>query len=81
MTAGGGTLAGTDPDLVARFALRRYLTWGSLLGSPQTCAASLADLRDLGCDEVTCFVDFGLSRDEVLASLYRLADVRKGLTT
>lgn len=81
VTAEAGTLAGADPDLVARFALRRYLTWGSLFGSPRTCAASLADLRDLGCDEVACFVDFGLSREEVLASLYRLADVRKGITT
>jgi natural product biosynthesis luciferase-like monooxygenase protein len=77
----GGTLASADPDVVAEFALRRYLAWGSLLGSAQTCARSLADLRDLGCDEVACFIDFGLGREEVLASLYRLADLRKGLDT
>jgi natural product biosynthesis luciferase-like monooxygenase protein len=77
--AAGGTLASADPDLVAEFALRRYLAWGRLLGSAQTCAKSLADLRDLGCDEVACFIDFGLGREEVLASLYRLAELRKGL--
>jgi hypothetical protein len=39
----------------------------------------LADLRDLGCDEVACFVDFGLGREEVLAGLDRLAALRKDL--
>ncbi|MET7311737.1 MupA/Atu3671 family FMN-dependent luciferase-like monooxygenase [Streptomyces sp. NPDC005571] len=65
--------------LLTEFAFQRYLTWGSLLGSPATCAKMLADLRDLGCDEVACFVDFGLGRDEVLAGLHRLAVLRKDL--
>jgi natural product biosynthesis luciferase-like monooxygenase protein len=82
--AGGGrpgTMAAADTGLLTEFALRRYLAWGSLLGSPQTCADSLNDLRDLGCDEVACFIDFGLGAEEVLASLHRLAGVRKGLGT
>jgi natural product biosynthesis luciferase-like monooxygenase protein len=79
--SGSGTLTAADTDMLTEFALRRYLTWGSLLGSAETCAKSLDDLRDLGCDEVACFIDFGLEREEVLASLHRLADVRKGLTT
>jgi natural product biosynthesis luciferase-like monooxygenase protein len=65
--------------LLTDFAFQRYLTWGSLLGSPDTCARTLADLADLGCDEVACFVDFGLGRDEVLAGLHRLAALRKDL--
>ena len=80
-SSGGGTLTATDTDTLTEFALRRYLAWGSLLGSAETCAKSLTDLRDLGCDEVACFIDFGLGREELLASLDRLADVRKGLTT
>ncbi|MFI5533585.1 MupA/Atu3671 family FMN-dependent luciferase-like monooxygenase [Kitasatospora sp. NPDC051853] len=64
-------------DQLAEFALRRYLKWGGLLGSPDRCRRVLADLRDLGCDEVACFVDFGLGRDEVLAGLHRLAALRK----
>lgn len=66
-------------DQLAEFALRRYLTWGGLLGSPERCRRTLLDLRDLGCDEVACFIDFGLGRDEVLAGLHRLADLRKAL--
>ena len=63
--------------LLAEFAFHRYLTWGSLLGSAATCRKMLADLRELGCDEVACFVDFGLGRDEVLAGLHRLAELRE----
>ncbi|WP_369172365.1 MupA/Atu3671 family FMN-dependent luciferase-like monooxygenase [Streptomyces sp. R28] len=63
--------------LLAEFAFHRYLTWGSLLGSAETCRKMLADLRELGCDEVACFVDFGLGRDEVLAGLHRLAELRE----
>ncbi|TYB59446.1 LLM class flavin-dependent oxidoreductase [Nonomuraea sp. PA05] len=59
------------------FAFQRYLTWGSLIGSPETCRKSLADLADLGCDEVACFVDFGLGADDVLTSLTRLADLSR----
>ncbi|SEH00065.1 natural product biosynthesis luciferase-like monooxygenase domain-containing protein [Nonomuraea solani] len=61
------------------FAFQRYLNWGSLIGSPETCRKNLADLADLGCDEVACFVDFGLGVDEVLAGLERLADLREGM--
>jgi natural product biosynthesis luciferase-like monooxygenase protein len=64
-------------ELLTEFAFQRYLSWGSLLGSPDTCARMLGDLRDLGCDEVACFIDFGLDRDEVLAGLHRLAVLRK----
>lgn len=66
-------------DQLAEFALRRYLKWGGLLGSPDRCRRILADLRDLGCDEVACFIDFGLGRDEVLAGLHRLAGLRKDI--
>jgi natural product biosynthesis luciferase-like monooxygenase protein len=73
-------LTDRETDALAEFALRRYLTWGSLLGSPETCRKTLLDLRDLGCDEVACFVDFGLDRADVLAGLHRLAELRKDIT-
>ncbi|MBT2417248.1 LLM class flavin-dependent oxidoreductase [Streptomyces sp. ISL-22] len=70
-------LTGEQTALLAEFAFHRYLTWGSLLGSAETCRKMLAGLRKLGCDEVACFVDFGLGRDEVLAGLHRLAELRE----
>ncbi|MEN3614528.1 MupA/Atu3671 family FMN-dependent luciferase-like monooxygenase [Plantactinospora sp. ZYX-F-223] len=72
-------LTAQQTDSLVEFARQRYLSWGSLLGSPETCRRSLLDLRDLGCDEVACFVDFGLDRAAILAGLHRLADLRKEL--
>ncbi|MCG5454707.1 LLM class flavin-dependent oxidoreductase [Micromonospora sp. PSH03] len=60
-------------DRLVELALRRYVDWGSLIGSPETCARSLADLANIGCDEVACFVDFGIPIDEILAGLRRIA--------
>lgn len=74
-----GALTAAQTDTLAEFALRRYLAWGSLLGSPQTCRTSLADLRDAGGDEIACFVDFGLDRETVLTGLHRLADLRRDI--
>ncbi|MER5888542.1 MupA/Atu3671 family FMN-dependent luciferase-like monooxygenase [Streptomyces sp. NPDC001941] len=70
-------LSGEQTALMAEFAFRRYLRWGSLLGSPESCRKMLADLCELGVDEVACFIDFGLGRDTVMAGLRRLAALRK----
>jgi natural product biosynthesis luciferase-like monooxygenase protein len=81
--AGDGRAAALDDaqlDQLAGFALRRYLSWGSLLGSPDTCRATLTDLAELGCDEVACFVDFGLGLDDVLAGLRRFGALGKEVT-
>ncbi|MDI5961141.1 LLM class flavin-dependent oxidoreductase [Streptomyces sp. SL13] len=70
-------LSEADVTTMTEFAFERYLSWGSLIGSPGTCAKALAGLREMGCDEVTCFVDFGLERHDVLASLGRLAELKE----
>lgn len=75
----GAALDERQTALLTDYAFERYLAWGSLLGSPERCARMLADLEELGCDEVACFIDFGIGRDEVLAGLDRLAALRKGL--
>ncbi|MFI9242735.1 MupA/Atu3671 family FMN-dependent luciferase-like monooxygenase [Streptomyces sp. NPDC053086] len=80
-TADAGTAALTEEKtaMLAEFAFERYLSWGSLLGSPGHCAKMLADLAELGVDEVACFVDFGLGLDDVLTSLNRLAELKESL--
>jgi natural product biosynthesis luciferase-like monooxygenase protein len=79
--ADGRVTAFTDAqrETLAEFAFERYLAWGGLLGSARTCRRTLTDLRDVGVDEVACFVDFGLDRDEVLAGLRRLAELREDI--
>lgn len=77
--AATAALTTEQTDMLAEFAFQRYLRWGSLLGSPGHCATMLADLADLGVDEVACFIDFGIGRDEVLAGLHRLAGLKEAL--
>ncbi len=72
-------LSDQQTALLAEFAYQRYLTWGGLLGSPARCAAVLDDLADLGADEIACFIDFGMGRDEVLDGLHRLAGLKEAL--
>ena len=78
---GGPTAELTDEqtERLTSFAVRRHLAWGSMIGSPEDCGATLRDLRELGCDEVACLIDFGLGADDVLAGLYRLDELRKDL--
>ena len=68
-TAEAEELTEDQQNLMAEFAFARYLDWGSLIGSAARCRTMLADLADLGVDEAACLVDFGLGRDEVIASL------------
>jgi len=79
-SADGVRRSGMTEDEIAvmtEFAMRRYLNWGALVGSPETCRDFLAELRALGCDEVACFVDFGLPRQDILSSLRLLAEIGK----
>jgi len=78
---GGGTAELTERqrDRLADFALRRHLDWGSVIGSAETCRRSLDGLREVGCDEVACLIDFGLGVEDILAGLYRLDRLRKEL--
>ena len=71
------SFTGAQADAMARFGVGSVLAWGSLIGSPDACLRSLRDLREAGCDEVACFVDFGLGRDQILASLHRLAELQQ----
>jgi natural product biosynthesis luciferase-like monooxygenase protein len=77
--AQAAALAPGQIDRLAEFALRRHLAWGTLIGSPGSCRDALLDLRELGCDEVACLVDFGLGAQDILAGLHRLDGLRKEL--
>lgn len=69
----------TDAD-VARMvdrAFDRYYQTSGLFGDQASARAMLADLGRHGVDEVACLIDFGLPRDQVLAGLEQLAELRR----
>ncbi|MFD6436375.1 MupA/Atu3671 family FMN-dependent luciferase-like monooxygenase [Streptomyces venezuelae] len=62
-----------DREDFLEMVFQRYVTSSSLIGDAKQARATLEGFHDMGVDEVACLVDFGLSKDEVLASLARLA--------
>jgi natural product biosynthesis luciferase-like monooxygenase protein len=72
-------LGAAELDLLVARAYDRYVTSGAgLIGTPESCAATLGRLRAIGVDEVACLIDFGVAADRVLASLPHLDELRRG---
>lgn len=69
------TLRSLDRDRqeFLEMVFQRYVTSSSLIGDAKQARATLEGFHEMGVDEVACLVDFGLSKDEVLASLARLS--------
>jgi len=71
-------LAAAELDQLVARAYDRYVAAGAgLIGTPETCAATLERLRAAGVDEVACLIDFGVATDQVLASLPHLDELRR----
>ncbi|MGH3879120.1 MAG: MupA/Atu3671 family FMN-dependent luciferase-like monooxygenase [Actinophytocola sp.] len=65
-----------DVDFLLGQAYRRYCGTRALIGTKESCAAVVAELRAAGADEIACFVDFGVPTDRVLAALPTLDELR-----
>jgi natural product biosynthesis luciferase-like monooxygenase protein len=68
----------TDADLevIGARAYESYFDTSLLCGTPEKCARLIDPLKEVGVNEVACFVDFGLSLDLVLESLRHLNRLR-----
>lgn len=69
--------SGIDPDqhteqLIAQ-AYHRFSTTSALFGTPEELLPLVRSLRDAGCDEVACLIDFGVGTADTLANLPHLA--------
>jgi natural product biosynthesis luciferase-like monooxygenase protein len=63
-------------DLVA-FAFERYYQTASLIGTPEKCLPMIDRLKEIGVDEVACFIDFGIDTASVFDSLQHLSRLRE----
>ncbi|MTD54461.1 non-ribosomal peptide synthetase [Amycolatopsis pithecellobii] len=66
-----------DLDTLFRRAYDRYCDQRALIGTPETCTGLVAKLDAAGVDEIAALVDFGLSAEQVSASLERLDRLRR----
>ena len=74
---GSAQVNAEDVDYLVERAFEDYVDKGkALIGSPETCAATIAQLHALGADEIGCFLDFGIAPELVLAGLEQLDTLR-----
>lgn len=64
-------------DVIMEHAFQRYFKTAGLFGSPTSCLATIEKLKQYGVNEIACLIDFGVSANEVLASLPYLDELRQ----
>ena len=69
-------VAAEDLEYLLDKSFNDYVQGKALIGSPESCAAVVDRLREIGVDEIGCFIDFGVNPDAVLASLPALDRLR-----
>ncbi|MFF0146089.1 natural product biosynthesis luciferase-like monooxygenase protein [Amycolatopsis sulphurea] len=75
--SGPADLSGSERAALLDFAFERYWSSLSMLGTPETCTATIKELDALGCDEVACLVDFGPSLPEMSRTLTLLTQTTR----
>jgi amino acid adenylation domain-containing protein/natural product biosynthesis luciferase-like monooxygenase protein len=69
-----------DPEDMREILARSYQDYvenKALIGSVESCAGVLEKLGAIGIDEIGCFIDFGVDTDAALASLQRVAELKR----
>ncbi len=58
-----------------------YCDGRALIGTVESCAAVVEQVAAAGADEIACFVDFGVSRTQLRASLPHVDELRRRFAT
>lgn len=68
------SLSPTERRATLQVAFERYARTSALFTTPDGARRRLREFRGLGVDEIACLMDFGLTREQMLASIGRLAE-------
>jgi natural product biosynthesis luciferase-like monooxygenase protein len=66
-----------DKDFLVARAFDRYFTSSGLFGTVADGVEIANGLQAIGVDEIACLIDFGVPPDEVLASLFHIAELHR----
>lgn len=66
-----------DSNFILSAGFERYLQVGALIGTPETCKATVERIVASGVNEVGCLIDWGLDTDSVMESLSHVNEIRK----
>jgi amino acid adenylation domain-containing protein/natural product biosynthesis luciferase-like monooxygenase protein len=70
-------VAQEDMDEIMAMSYADYVENKALIGSVESCAPVIDKLVAIGIDEIGCFLDFGIATEAALASLERVAQLKK----
>jgi len=74
---GGKSAVDVDANALADFAFERYFKSNALLGTLDKCSKLVAELDNIGVNEIACLVDFGVNEKLIMKSLPYLNDLRE----
>ncbi len=66
-----------DRDSLLSFAFERYFQGRVMIGTHDTCRETIEYMQSIGVNEIACLIDFGLDFDSVMASLYKLKELKE----
>lgn len=61
----------------AKITFEQHFEKGGLFGTPETALKKVEAFKAIGVDEIACLIDYGVPADVMLASLPRLAKLRR----
>jgi natural product biosynthesis luciferase-like monooxygenase protein len=67
----------SEQDEFANFLFERLFSTRSLLGTADSCAGLVEQLRSIGVDEIACLLDFGPDTGLILENLPHLRDLKE----
>ncbi|NEA36328.1 non-ribosomal peptide synthetase/type I polyketide synthase [Streptomyces sp. SID13031] len=70
-----------DVDFLLGQAYQRYCESRALIGTADSCAPIIESVLAAGADELACFVDFGLTPEQVMRSLTAVDALREQYST
>jgi natural product biosynthesis luciferase-like monooxygenase protein len=76
-----GAAIDNNREALLTYAFEKHFTMTSLMGSKAKCARMVHKLRAAGATEIACLIDFGLPKEDVLAGLVPLAELKDELDT
>ena len=65
-------------DALMNIGFNRFFGDSGLMGTLATARESVARFKELGADELSCLIDFGLDHDSVMGSLRLLKELKDG---
>jgi natural product biosynthesis luciferase-like monooxygenase protein/amino acid adenylation domain-containing protein len=66
-----------DVEYLLSAAYDRYVQTAALIGTPESCAPVVDAMSEMGVDEISCLIDFGIPTGDVLRSLSHLDVLRR----